>query len=64
MYLLQKRYMEKYLCLHAHREPYIPYDIMIERMVELNSSASNVHGVVDDNSNLYRNMIINVMGMN
>ena len=52
------------MCLYAHREPYIPPDIMIERMIELNSSASNMYRVVDDNSNLYRNMIMNVMRMN
>jgi hypothetical protein len=33
-------------------------------MVELTSSASNVHEVVGDNSNLYRNMVIDAMRMN
>ena len=45
-------------------EPYVPYDTMVERMVESTSSASNMHGVVDDNNNPYRNMIMNVMRMN
>jgi hypothetical protein len=64
MHFLQKRFMEKYLCWYAHEEPYVPHDTMVERMVGSTFSARNVHGVVNDNSNLYRNMIINVIGMN
>jgi hypothetical protein len=37
---------------------------MVERMIGSTSSASNVHGVVEDNSNPYRNMIMNAMRMN
>jgi hypothetical protein len=37
---------------------------MIEKMVELTFSASIVHGVVDDNNNSYRNMVMDVMRMN
>jgi len=37
---------------------------MIEKMVGLTFSASNVHWVVDDNNNSYRNMVIDVMRMN
>jgi hypothetical protein len=33
-------------------------------MVELASSSNNVHGVIDDNSNYYRNMIMDAMRMN
>ena len=33
-------------------------------MVELTFSASIVHGVVDDNNNSYRNMVMDVMRMN
>jgi hypothetical protein len=33
-------------------------------MVESTSSSSNVHWVVDDNSNSYRSMVIDVMRMN
>jgi hypothetical protein len=32
-------------------------------MVRLTSSFSNMHGVVDDNSNPYTNIIMNVMRM-
>jgi hypothetical protein len=37
---------------------------MIERMVVSTSSSSNMHGVVDDNSNPYKNMIMDAMRMN
>jgi hypothetical protein len=33
-------------------------------MVESTSSSSNMHGVVDDNSNAYRNMVMDAMGIN
>jgi len=48
----------------AHREPYVPYETMVKKMVGSTSSSSNMHGVVDDNSNSYRNMVIDVMRMN
>jgi hypothetical protein len=37
---------------------------MVERVVESTSSASNVHEVVNDNSNPYRNMVMDSMRMN
>ena len=37
---------------------------MVERMVRSTSGASNVYGVVDENSNPYMNMVVNVMRMN
>jgi hypothetical protein len=37
---------------------------MGERVVESTSSASNVHGVANDNSNPYRNMVMDAMRMN
>jgi hypothetical protein len=37
---------------------------MIEKMVGSTFSASNVHEVVDDNNNPYRNMVMDVMRMN
>jgi hypothetical protein len=52
------------LCWLAHREPYIPYKTMIEMMVGSTSSCSNVHGVVDDNDNSYRSIVIDAMIMN
>ena len=49
MHLLQKKFMEKYLCWFAYGEPYVPYKTTIKRMVESTSNSSNMHGVVDDN---------------
>jgi len=43
---------------YAHREPYIPHETMVERIVGLTSSFSNAHGVVDDNSNPYKYFLI------
>jgi hypothetical protein len=63
-HLLQKKIIEKYLCLFTPSEPYIPYETIIKRMVESTSSSSNVHWVIDDNSNPYRSMVIDVMRMN
>jgi len=48
----------------VHGEPYVPHDTMVERMVESISRVSNMHGVVYDNSNPYRNMIMDAMRMN
>jgi hypothetical protein len=56
--------MERYLCWFAHGEPYVPHETIVERMVETTSSSSNVHEVVDDNSNPYRNMVMDAMRMN
>ena len=49
---------------YPYGEPYIPHDTMVEMMVKSTSSSSNVCGIVDDNINHYRNMIMNVMRMN
>jgi hypothetical protein len=64
MLLLQKEFMEQYICWYAHEKPYVPHETMVERMIGSTSSASNVHRVVEDNSNPYRNMIMNAMRMN
>ena len=64
IHLLHKGFMEDYLCWYAHRELFVRNKSTIERMVGSTSSASNVHGVVNDNSNPYRNMVIDAMRMN
>ena len=64
MYLLQKRFMKKYMCWYAYGEPYVPHDIMVEMMVGSTFSSSNVHGVVDDNNNPYKNIVIDAIRMN
>jgi len=52
------------MCCFTHIEPYVPHETMIKRIVRPTSSSSNVHGVVDDNHNSYRNMVMDVMKMN
>jgi hypothetical protein len=63
-YFSTREFMKKYLCWSAHREPYVLYEIIVERMVGPISSCSNMHEVVDDNSNPYKSMIIDAMRMN
>jgi len=54
MHLLKKkRFIEKYLCWFAHIELYVLYETMVERMIGSLSNSSNMHEVVDDNSNHY-----------
>jgi len=48
--------IKKYMCWYAHRELFVRNESMVERMVGSTSSASNVHGVVNDNSNPYMNI--------
>jgi hypothetical protein len=36
---------------------------MLERIIGSTSTSNNIHEVVDDNSNLYRSMMIDVMRM-
>ena len=40
------------------------YKSMVGRMDGSTSCASNMHGVVDDNNNPYRNMVMDAMRMN
>ena len=64
MHLLQKGFMKDYLCLYVHEELFVRNVSMVERMVGSTSSASNVHGVTNDNNNPYRNMVMDAMRMN
>jgi len=50
----KKKFMKKCMYWYAHEEPYVPHI----------SNASNVHEVVDNNSNSYRNMIMDAIIMN
>jgi len=52
------------LCWFAHGKPYVPYKTMLERVIKSTSSSNNMHRVVDDNSNYYKNMIMDAMQMN
>jgi len=60
----KKKFLEKYLCWFAHVELYVPYKIMVERMVGSTFSSSNVNEIVNDNNNRYRSMIMDAMRMN
>ena len=64
IHLLQKRLMKKYLCWYEHEEPYVPHDIVVEKMIGSTSRSNNVHVVVDGNSNSYRNIIMDAIKMN
>jgi len=50
--------MEDYLCWYAHGELFVHNKSMVKTMVGSTSSASNVHGVVNDNNNPYKNMVM------
>jgi hypothetical protein len=43
MHLLKKRFLEKYLYWFTHGEPYVPYETILERIVGITSSSSNIH---------------------
>jgi hypothetical protein len=64
MHLLHKRFKEEYLCWYAHEEPFVPYEIIVEKMVRSISSFSNMHEVVNDNSNPYKTMVMDARRMN
>jgi hypothetical protein len=64
MHLLHKGFIEDYMCWYAHEKLFFRNESMVERMVGSTSSASNVHGVINNNSNPYRNMVIDTMRMN
>ena len=61
---MSKYKVEKYLYWFAHREPFVPYETMIKMMVRSTSRSSNEHGVIEDNNNLYRNIVMDAMRMN
>jgi len=64
MHLLHKGFMENYLCWNAHREVFVRNKSMGERVVGSTSSANNVQGVANYNSNPYMNMVMDAMRMN
>jgi len=64
IYILTKGFMEDYMCWYAHGELFVPNESMVKRVVESTSSASNMHKVINDNSNPYMNMVMDAMRMN
>ena len=63
MHLLTKGFMKDYLYWYAHGELFLPNKRMVKRLVRSTSSASNMHEVENDNSNLYRNIVMDAMRM-
>jgi len=64
MHLLHKGFMENYQCWYAHGEVFGSKRRMEETVVGSTSSASNVHEAANDNTNPYRNMVMDAMRMN
>jgi len=66
MHLLHKGFMENYQCWYAHEEVFVSESErrMEETVVGSISSANNVHEAANDNTNPYRNMVIDAMRMN
>jgi len=55
--------MEDYLCWYAHGELFVPNQSIKEWVIGSTSSASNMHEVGNENSNPYRNMVMDAMRM-
>jgi len=64
MHFLHKGFMENYQCWYAHGEVFVSKKRMEERVVGSTSSASNVHEATNNNTNPYRNMVMDAMKMN
>jgi len=64
MHLLPKWFMENYRCWYAHEEVFVRNKSMGEMVVRSTSSASNVYEVANDNTNPYRNMVMDATRMN
>jgi len=64
MHLLHKGFVEDYECWYAHGEVFVSNRRMRETMVGSTSSASNVYEAANDNTNPYRNMVMDAMRMN
>ena len=64
MHLLHKGFVEDYECWYAHGEVFVSNRRMGETVVGSTSSASNVHEAANDNTNPYKNMVMDAMRMN
>ena len=64
MHLLHKGFSENYQCWYAHGEIFISKKRMREKVDGSISSASNVHETTNDNTNPYRNIVMDAMRMN
>jgi hypothetical protein len=63
MYLLKKWFVKKYFYWFTYEEPYVPYKIMLERIVGSISSSNIMHEFADNNSNPYRSIVMDAMKM-
>jgi len=64
MHHIKNWFVEKYLCWLSYREPYVPYETMLERIVGSTSTSSNIYEVIDDNHNCYKSMVMEAMRIN
>jgi len=63
MHLLTKGFMEDYLCWYTHEKLFVPNQSIKEWVIGSIFSASNMHEVGNENSNPYRNMVMDAMRM-
>jgi hypothetical protein len=64
MQLLEKWSVKKYSCWFGHGEFYVPYETVLEGMIDIAFSSRKIHGFANNNSNTYRSMMMNEMRMN
>jgi hypothetical protein len=64
MHLLHKGFMENYQCWYAHGEVFVSKRRMEETVIGSTFSASNVHEAANNNTNPYRNMVMDAMRVN
>jgi len=64
MCLLHKGFIKNYQCWYAHEEIFVSKRRMGEMVVGSTSSASKVHEAANDNTNPYRNMVMDIIRMN
>ena len=55
--------MEHYLCWYVHEELYVSHKSMVEMIVGSTSSASDMHGVANNNNNPYKTMVMEAIRM-
>jgi hypothetical protein len=64
MHLLKIVCRKIFVMVCTSKKPYVPYKNMLDRMICSTFSSNNIHEFVNDNSNLYRSMVMNTMRMN
>jgi len=64
MHLLHKGFIENYQCWYVDEEVFVSKRRMGETVVGSTFGASNVHEAANDNTNPYKNMVMDAMRMN